>query len=121
MKLTTWDVLELRERAALEAKLTPAAGATPGLSTGEAGRGDGQGSSSRGQRGGRDFRGRGRGGRGRGRGRGGADMGSQTVASTASGPFALGSVTSGGLNFRTQSLAHIIHLPVVYRTEQSYQ
>ncbi|KAF8421030.1 RNA polymerase III RPC4-domain-containing protein [Tirmania nivea] len=42
------------------------------------------------------FRGRGRGGRGRGRGRGGADAASyQAVTSTASGPFALGSITSG--------------------------
>lgn len=104
----------LRERAALEAKLAPAASAAPGLSTtGSAGRG---GSSGRGPRGG-DFRGRGRGGRGRGRGRGGVDAGYQAVASTASGPFALGSVTSGGLTFGTQSLAHITHLSLAYRTK----
>ncbi|RPB29913.1 hypothetical protein L211DRAFT_51742 [Terfezia boudieri ATCC MYA-4762] len=52
--------------------------------------------SSRDPRGGGNFRGRGRGGRGRGRGRGSADAGGyQAVTSTASGPFALGSVTSG--------------------------
>ena len=98
--------------------MASAAGAIPGRSAAsEAGsRGS---SSSRGQRGGGDFRGRGRGGRGRGRGRGrgGVDAGYQTVASTASGPFALGSVTSGGLAFRTQSLVLTIHLVVVIRTK----
>ncbi|KAI5810923.1 RNA polymerase III RPC4-domain-containing protein [Peziza echinospora] len=84
------------ERAALEAKVAPVV-ATPAPESGEgAGRGRGGKEGGRGggrgrglsSRGGRD---RGRGGASRG-GRGGGDFG---VASTASGPFALGSVTSG--------------------------
>lgn len=88
-----------RERAKLEATVVSAS-ATPGPSgEGEAGRGVlGRGGfSGHGSRGGAsgEFRGRGRGGRGRGRGRGGTNAGYQAVASTASGPFSLGSITSG--------------------------
>ena len=86
------------ERAALEAKVAPPVTSLEvGGSSGEGGfRGGRAGERGRGGDG-RGFRGdnmRGmRGGRGRGRGRGGGEY--VQVVSTASGPFALGSVTSG--------------------------